>query len=123
MAAPLGIVWGLRASAYLAIRLVSPASVAALCGLLVRRPYIALTTSSGPSSELEFVLSTRGVALRRWLLGRAAFLVAQTASAATELEALVPAARIAIVPNPVASVTPTPLNGLPHVLYTGRLSS
>jgi glycosyltransferase involved in cell wall biosynthesis len=123
VAAPLGIFWGARASAFVAIRLASPATVAALCGLLVRRPYIALTTSSGRLSELQYVLSTRGAALRRRVLRRAAFLVAQTDAAAAELETLVPRERIAVVPNPVAAVKPTPLNGLPHVLYTGRLSS
>jgi glycosyltransferase involved in cell wall biosynthesis len=123
IAAPVGIVWGTRASALIAIRLTSPATAAALCALILGRPFIALTTSSGGLSELRYVLSTRSRAIRRWLLGRAAFLVAQTSFAAAELEALVPRERIAVVPNPVATVTPSPLSGQPHAVYTGRLSA
>jgi glycosyltransferase involved in cell wall biosynthesis len=48
--------------------------------------------------------------------------VAQTTYAAAELQLLVPPDRIAVVPNPVSSVAPTPLNGKPHAVYTGRLS-
>jgi glycosyltransferase involved in cell wall biosynthesis len=123
MAVPIGIVWGIRASAFLAIRLSSPATAAAVCSFFLRRPYLALTTSSGGLSELAYVLSTRSAALRRWLLGRASFLVAQTPFAAAELEELVPPERIAVVSNPVATVEPTPLNGEPRAVYTGRLSA
>jgi glycosyltransferase involved in cell wall biosynthesis len=122
VAVPAGIVWGRRASAFIAIRLTSPTTAAGLSALALRRPYLALTTSSGARGELRYVLSTRSLALRRWLLRRAAFVVAQTTYAAAELELVVPSERIAVVPNPVSSVTPTSLNGKPHVVYSGRLS-
>jgi glycosyltransferase involved in cell wall biosynthesis len=123
IALPLGIVWGRRASALIAIRLTSPTTAAAVCALLVRRPYIALTTSSGDSSELRYLVSTRSAGLRRWLLRRAAFLVAQTRFAARQLELVAAQEQIAVIPNPVRSVRPTPLNGKPRAVYTGRLSA
>jgi glycosyltransferase involved in cell wall biosynthesis len=123
IAVPVGVVWGVRASAFVAIRLSSPATAAAICALVLRRPYLALTTSSGGLSELAYVLSTRTAPLRQWLLRRASFLVAQTAYAATELEALVPPERIAVVPNPIPTIEPTPLNGKPEAVYSGRLSA
>jgi glycosyltransferase involved in cell wall biosynthesis len=123
VAVPAGIVWGVRSTALIAIRLTAPATAAGLCGLLLRRPYLAFTTSSGERSELRHVLSTRTSSLRRWFLRRAAFLVAQSTHAAAELEVLVPPERIAVVPNPVNSVTATPLNGKPHAVYSGRLSA
>jgi glycosyltransferase involved in cell wall biosynthesis len=123
IALPVGVVWGAHASVFIAIRLTSPATAAAVCSLLVRRPYLALTASSGSLSELAYVLSTRTAALRRWLLRRASFLIAQTGFGAAELEALVPPGRIAVLPNPVATTGPTPLNGKPAAVYTGRLSA
>jgi glycosyltransferase involved in cell wall biosynthesis len=123
VAVPAGLVWGARSAAFIAIRLTSPATAAALCGLLLRRPYLAFTTSSGERSELHDVLSSRTLRLRRRLLRRAAFLVAQTSYAARELETLVPREQIAVIPNPVDSVPPAPLNGRPHAVYSGRLSA
>lgn len=123
IAVPVGLVWGISASAFVAIRLASPATAAAICGLLLRRPYVALTTYSGGFSDVRYVISTRTAAIRRWLLKRAAFLVAQTAFGAAELEVLIPRERIAVVPNPVATVEPTPLNGKPHAVYSGRLAA
>ena len=120
---PAGIVWGRRASAFVSIRLTSPTTAAAVCALLLRRPFLALTTSSGGLSEVRYVTSTRSAPLRRWLLRRAAFLVAQTEFAAAELELLVGRGRIAVVPNPVKEVAPPPLNRRPHAVYTGRLSA
>jgi glycosyltransferase involved in cell wall biosynthesis len=122
VAVPAGIVWGARGAAFIAIRLTSPATAAALCALLLRRPYLAFTTSSGECGELRYVLLARSLPLRRWLLRRAALVVAQTAYAAAELELLVPSQHIAVLPNPVESVMPTPLIGKPHVVYSGRLS-
>jgi glycosyltransferase involved in cell wall biosynthesis len=123
IALPLGILWGRRASAFVAIQLTSPATAAGICALVMRRRYVALTTSSGRRSEVSYVLSTRSAGLRRWLLRRAASLVAQTVLTAGELEVLTPRERIAVVPNPVANVTPTALNGNPRAVYSGRLSA
>jgi glycosyltransferase involved in cell wall biosynthesis len=121
VALPFGLAWGMRSTAFIAIRLTSPATAAALCGFALRRPYLAFTTSSGDRSELRYLLSTRSAGLRRRLLRRAAFLVAQTSFSAAELEQVVPRDRIAVIPNPVKTVTPTPLNGKPRAVYSGRL--
>jgi glycosyltransferase involved in cell wall biosynthesis len=123
VALPVGIAWGTRAAVFLAVRLTSPATAAALCGLVLRRPYLAFTTSSGERGELRYILSTWGSAMRRCLLRRAVFLVAQTTYAAAELEILVPFDQIAVLPNPVNSVAPTALNGRPYAVYSGRLSA
>lgn len=121
-ALPLGLVWGWRATAFLAIQLKSQATAAALCSLSLGRPYIALSTSSGRFSEARYVLEAPLSGIRRRLVGRAAALVAQTPEGATELEALVPPGRVAVVPNPVETVDAPPLNNRPRVLYAGRLS-
>jgi glycosyltransferase involved in cell wall biosynthesis len=123
VALPVGVVWGATSTAFIAIRLTSPATAAALCALIARRPYVGLTTSSGEEGELRYLLSTRSARLRRWLLRRAAFLVAQTTFGADELEQVVPSNRIAVVPNPVKTVNVAPLNGKPNAVYSGRLSA
>jgi glycosyltransferase involved in cell wall biosynthesis len=123
VAVPVGLVWGIRARALIAIRLASPATAAAVCGRLLRRPYLAWTSKSGLQGEVRYILSTRTPTLRRWLLRDAAFLVAQTDFAAGELESLLPGARIAVIPNPVLNVGQVPLDGRPHAVYTGRLSA
>jgi glycosyltransferase involved in cell wall biosynthesis len=122
LAVPVGVVWGRSASAFIAVRLASPSTAAAVCALILRRPYVALTTYTGALSDVRYVLSRRSAPLRRWLLGRAAFLVAQTKYGAAELEHLAPRERIAVISNPVAYVKPTPLNGRPHAVYSGRLA-
>lgn len=119
---PLGLAWGRGATVFVSVQLVSPTTAAAICSGLLRRPYIALTSTSGALSEATYLLSRRSSWLRRRLLGRAAFLCAQTEAAAAELGALVEPGRIVVLPNPVASVVPPPLRGTPSALYTGRLS-
>jgi glycosyltransferase involved in cell wall biosynthesis len=121
---PLGLLWGRRASSFIAIQLLSQATVAAVCSLILRRPYIALATTSGEQvSEVRYILSEgRFRGLRRRLLRRASFLIAQTPEAARQLEAFLPAERVAVLPNPVAPVDAPPLNGLRHAIYTGRFS-
>jgi glycosyltransferase involved in cell wall biosynthesis len=123
IAVPVGVAWGRGAAAFMAVRLASPSIAAAICALLLRRPYVALTTSSGELSDVRYVLSTRSAKVRRRLLRRAAFLVAQTEFGAAELENLAPRERIAVIPNPVAEVAPSPLSGQPHAVYTGRLAA
>ena len=121
---PLGLVWGRRASSFMAIQLLSQATVAAICSLILRRPYIALATTSGEQvSEVRYILTEgRFRGLRRWLLRRASFLIGQTPEAARQLEAFLPAERVAVLPNPVAPVDAPRLNGLRHAIYTGRFS-
>jgi glycosyltransferase involved in cell wall biosynthesis len=123
-ALPLGLVWGRRAAAFVAIQLLSQTTVAAVCGLLLRRPYIALATTSGQHvSEVRYITQeARFRRLRRRLLTRAAFLVGQTAESSRELEVFVGPSRVAILPNPVTLVEATPLNDQPRAVYSGRFS-
>ncbi len=133
---PVGLTWGLRASAFLSIKLFSSATAAALCSGALRRPFVALATTSGPMGEVASLLGAtkiaerdRGLSLRqlgldarRRLLCRATFLVAQTPTAAHELNRLVPTHRIATIPTPVEQVEAPRLNGGRRALFAGRLS-
>jgi glycosyltransferase involved in cell wall biosynthesis len=123
VALPLGLLWGVRASAYLSLQLMSTSTVAASCALVLRRPFIALATTTGGLSEIDYLRSTRTWRLRRWLLGRAAYLLAQTEEARGALTALVPGERIAVLPNPVeVPADAAALNGAPSATFAGRLS-
>jgi glycosyltransferase involved in cell wall biosynthesis len=124
VALPLGLLWGARASAFLSLQLMSTSSIAATCGLVLRRPFLALATTTGKLSEIAYLRSTRTWPIRRRLLGRAAWLLAQTEDARTALSALVPKERVAVLPNPVeVPDEPPPLNGRPRVTFAGRLSA
>lgn len=122
IAVPLGLTWGVRARAFLAIQFGSQATAAGICAGLNARPYFALGSSTGPLSELRLVLGRHTGRLRQGLLVRAAVLVAQTEDGAQEIRSLVPGAITEVVPTPVQLADPPPLNGLPHALFTGRLS-
>jgi len=122
-ALPLGLFWGRRASSFMAIQLKSQAIAAALCSIVVRRPYIALVTSGGQLSEVRYILDQRTARVRRRLLQRAAFVVAQTSEVAQELAELLRPDQIAVIPNPVRAVHAWPLNGYRRAVYTGRLSA
>jgi glycosyltransferase involved in cell wall biosynthesis len=120
---PLGVVFGARSPVFLAIQLVSPTSAAALCAALLRRPFVAMATTSGQLSEAAFLMEGRLSALRRPLVRRAAYLAGQTQHVATELATVVDRERIVVLPNPVQAVDDAPpLTGAPRVVYTGRLS-
>jgi len=121
-AIPLGLLWGRRASAFLAVQLTSPTTAAAVCSTILGRPYLATTTTSGALGETAYVLGTRFARLRRSLLHRASFLICQTPAVAEELSALVPPERLLVLPNPVAAVNPPPLTGSPVAIFTGRFS-
>jgi glycosyltransferase involved in cell wall biosynthesis len=121
-AIPVGYVWSRRARAILAIQLSAPAVAAGVCGLTARRPYLAITSTSGALSEVGYVLHARPVGVRRRLFRRAAWLVGQTDTAARELRQLTAPDRIAVIPNPVAPRPPAPLDGDHKALYSGRLS-
>lgn len=132
----LGAAWGVRSSAVVAINLYAPLTAAAICARMLRRPYLALSTTSGEGGEaahLTTALSRRGRwshraygidrRLRRSFLASAAFVVPQSEAAARELAALVPGDRLAVVPTPVSLLAhPPPLNGAPRVLFAGRFS-
>jgi glycosyltransferase involved in cell wall biosynthesis len=125
VAIPSGLMRGRRTSVFVGMKLASPAIAAALCGLLTRRPFLALATTSGPQAEVVHLTAARrgvGGTARRALLGRARFLVGQHATAARQLSALVPPERVAVVPTPVVALAAPPLTGEPHVVFTGRLS-
>ncbi len=117
-----GVSWGRKASALLAVQLVSPTTVAAVCAQLVGRPYIAFTSTSGQLSEASYLASARFSRVRTQLLRHATFLAAQTPAAAEELSRIVDRERVVVVPNPVEPVVAPPLTGARHALYTGRLS-
>jgi glycosyltransferase involved in cell wall biosynthesis len=80
---------------------------------------MALSSTSGILSDARHARSS---ALRRALLARAAFLVAQTDQGARELDGLVSRARIAIVPNPVVQGPVLPLTGAHVALFSGRFA-
>lgn len=134
---PVGLTWGLRASAFLAIKLFSSSTAAALCAGALRRPFVALATSSGPLGEVAYLLDepgfhqagtslpglhSVGLKARRYLLRRAAFIVGQTPIAAEDLARLVPRDQVATLPTPVEQVQAPALSGAPRALFTGRLS-
>ena len=81
----LGLWWGLRCRAFVAIQLMSTSTAAGLCGLVLRKPFLAMSTTSGALSESAYIRSTRLADVRVRLLRRAACLVAQTEEVAREL--------------------------------------
>jgi glycosyltransferase involved in cell wall biosynthesis len=123
-AVPVGLWWARRATVLASIKLFSPSSAAAVCGLLARRPFVALSTTIGPGGEVADLTATDGLGfrLRRALLRRAAALIAQTPAGAEELARIVAAEHTAVVPTPVEPVEAPDLTGEPAVLFAGRLS-
>lgn len=119
---PLGMAWAIRRSVFVAIQLVSPTYAAAVCSKVSRRPFLALSTTSGSLSEAAYLLKGRMAPLRRLLIRDAAYLVAQTDAAAVELSQLTAPERVVVMPNPVAPVAAPSLTGATRVAYTGRLS-
>lgn len=117
-----GLAWGRRAR-FLAMQLGSQALVGGICAAVWRRPFVAMSTTSGELSEVAEALASPGRALHRWSLRRATRLVGQTRAAARELEAFVPAARTAVVPNPMPAGEAAGLSGEPTAVYAGRLSA
>jgi len=123
-AVPVGLLGGLRASAFLSVQLMSTSTAAATCARLLGRPFLALATTTGELSEINYLRSTRSWGIRRRLLAGAAYLLAQTPEAGRSLEELVPPHRVAVLPNPVElPATPPPLDGRPRACFAGRLSA
>lgn len=135
-AVPLGILLGWRGTSFLAIQLVAPSTAAALCAAVLERPYVAMATTSGAGGEVAHLLDRdlqpRGqwsVAmyrvdrwLRRRLLRRASYVVAQNADGARELSGVMEQQRIVVLPTPVEQVQAPPLHGRPDTVFVGRLS-
>jgi glycosyltransferase involved in cell wall biosynthesis len=115
-----GLARGWRAS-FMALQLSSPSLAAGLCATLLRRPFVALATTSGPGGEIA-ELDSPFRRIHRRLLARASALVAQTDAAAAELGERVPGARVEVVTNPVAPLDPLPLSGEGRVLFVGRFT-
>ena len=119
----LGVIWGARGSVLVAMQVGSQTLVAALCGAASRKPFVVLTTSSGMLSEVDILRQGRVSGLRRWAIRRAALVVVQTEEAVLELNGVVDPRRTRVMPNPVESDGPLPLNGEARVLFMGRLST
>jgi glycosyltransferase involved in cell wall biosynthesis len=117
-----GLIAGIRCQGFLALQLSSPATAAALCGLLTRRPFVVLASTSGKLSETSLFRGGHAAWVRRALVRNATALVGQTPAAADELRAVFPSTTTAVVPNPVRIGRPKPLNGSPRVAFAGRFA-
>lgn len=122
VAVVLGVAWATRARAFLAVQLVSPTTAASICSLIVRRPFICMATATGTLGELHYARKTRLARLRLWLLRRAAYVIAQNAVQAEELEEVARPGTVRTVPNPVELPLPPELTGSSEALFTGRFS-
>jgi glycosyltransferase involved in cell wall biosynthesis len=121
-ALPLGLVWGGAGAVYVGFQLMSPATVAAACATIRRRPFLLMSTTSGALSEVAYLRAARGARWRLPLLGRAAWLVVQTEASVPEFVGLVPRERIRVLPTPIERLECAPVNGLPRAVFTGRFS-
>jgi glycosyltransferase involved in cell wall biosynthesis len=110
-----------RRASFLALQLSSTTLAAGIGATMLRRPFVAMATASGPNGEIA-ELDNPYRRLHRALLARASAVVAQTDAAAAELTARVGGARIEVVPNPVAALEPLPLLDNARVLFAGRFS-
>jgi glycosyltransferase involved in cell wall biosynthesis len=115
-----GVIRGWRAS-FMALQLSSTSLAAGTCATLLRRPFIALATSTGQNGEIAQLDNPRR-RVHRALLARASAVVAQTDAAAGELRGRVGGARIEVVANPVPALDPLQLSGNARVLFAGRFS-
>ena len=123
VALPLTLVWGARARAFVSLQLMSTTTVAGTASLMLRRPYLAMATTSNDLGELAYLRRTLLGPIRLRLLRRAAALIAQTEEVAADLRQVVNGS-VSVLPNPVELPAEVPpLNGEPRLLYTGRLSS
>jgi glycosyltransferase involved in cell wall biosynthesis len=127
----MGLRWASRDSVLLALHLYAPFVAAGCCGQLARRPYVGMATTSGSAGEAEslqpdapnrgrwsgaaYTIDRR---LRRALLSRASFVLAQTDAGAEELRQFVPPDRVKVMPSPVTA-SPRPLRGTHTALFAG----
>lgn len=122
VAIPLGILWARQATGCLAVHLGTTTVAAGISASVCRRPFTALSTSSGPMGEVEEAARCNPAGLRRLILRRARFLVAQSDATAPELHRLTDPSRVAVVPNPVTLPHPPPLDERRRAIFVGRLS-
>jgi len=115
-----GVLRGWRAS-FMALQLSSPSLTAGTCAALLRRPFVALATSTGRDGEIA-ELDNPGRRIHRALLNHANAVVAQTDAAAAELRPRLGLARIEVVTNPLPALDPLPLAGNVRVMFAGRFS-
>jgi glycosyltransferase involved in cell wall biosynthesis len=108
-------------ASFMALQLSSPSLAAGTCATLLRRPFVALSTSTGRDGEIA-ELDNPGRRVHRALLSHASAVVAQTEAAAAELRPRVGAARIEVVTNPMPTLDALPLTGNARVLFAGRFS-
>lgn len=125
LALPLGLVLGRSARGMVAIQLTAPGTIASICALVWRTPFIVFTSTTGELSEVDAVLGSRTAPIRRRLLGRARHLVGQSVDSSKELERLVSPDRVAVLPTPVRLSTSeaSALARTPTVAWSGRLSA
>lgn len=121
-AVTVGVVTSVRARAFLALQLSSPAVAAGLCGIITRKPFLVMSSTSGALSEASLLRGRAAGAFRRALLMRARAVIAQTQAAASELHDYLPDGRVAVLPNPVVTREALPLSGTPAVAFLGRFS-
>jgi glycosyltransferase involved in cell wall biosynthesis len=117
----LGAPWRRRADAILAVQLPWPAAVAGLAGRLYRVPFMVFSTLTGELSDVDDLQVGRFSALRRALLGGAAWLVVQTPAGAQDAAGLLPRVAITVVPNPVRRSW-APLRAPARASFAGRLT-
>lgn len=122
MAIPLGLAWGFRAYALLSVQLTSQTSAASICSWILKRPFISFLTTGGSISEVAYLISRKTWWIRKRMLSRASFLIAQTPAAANELEQVLPGVDVVSLANPVVGIVPRDLAGDPTALYSGRFS-
>jgi glycosyltransferase involved in cell wall biosynthesis len=123
VAVPLGLLWSRRDSTLLAVQLMSTSVAAGVCSVVRGRRYLAWATTSGELSESAYIRTASLGRLRRWLMSRASFLIAQTPAVAEELAGLFTSTPISILPNPVELLAEPPgHNRQPIALFAGRFS-
>jgi glycosyltransferase involved in cell wall biosynthesis len=123
VAVPLGVIWGAGATAFLAIQLLSQTTVAGICAMVLRRPFIAMAISSGEVGELAYIQHTRLRRARLFFLRRACALIAQNDQAVEELSEVAAPDRVRKLRNPLATIDPLPLVNASGVMYLGRFST
>ena len=115
-----GLARGRRAS-FMALQLSATSLAAGISAILLRRPFVALSTSSGQNGEIA-QLDNPARRIHRAVLARASSIVAQTDAGAAELRHRVGHVRVEVVANPLPKLDPLPLSGQARALFAGRFS-
>lgn len=118
----IGVASGRAVSVIVAMQVGSQTVAAAIVGMILRKPFVVLTTSSGMLSEVGILREGHASIVRRWAIRRASHVVVQTQAAVNEFDGLCDPDRVRVMANPVELVGEVPLNGLPRAVFVGRLS-